>query len=263
MKIYVATHKKIDYLPNDKIYVPLHVGAALHDKLPYISDDTGDNISVKNPNFCELTGHYWVWKNSDEDIVGMVHYRRYFSTEKGYWYKLFTGKNGFILSEQDISEALKDHDAIVSTLGHSPRSMKNMLNAYGGSHHRKDLEETVRIILEKYPEYRETVEKDLLNNVEFYPANMIICRKEVFDSYCKWLFDVLLELEKRVDISDYTPYQKRIFGFISERIFKVWLDQNNIRLAERHIINTEDPNMIGFAVKEIKRYFSIRKGDKL
>lgn len=263
MRVFVATHKKIDFLPSDKVYTPLHVGAALHDKLPYLSDDTGDNISQKNPNFCELTGHYWIWKNCKDDIVGLVHYRRYFSNEKGYWYKLFTGKNKYLLTEDEIKEALKDHDAIVSTLGHSPRSMKNMLNAYGGSHHRKDLEETVKIILEKYPEYKETVDKVLLNNVEFYPANMIICRKEIFDSYCSWLFDILFELEKRVDISDYTPYQKRIFGFIAERIFKVWLNHNNIKLAERHIINLEDPNMFGCAKKEIIRFVNIKKGNLL
>lgn len=40
-------------------------------------DNEGDNISGKNPDYCELTAQYWAWKNIDCDYYGFFHYRRY------------------------------------------------------------------------------------------------------------------------------------------------------------------------------------------
>ena len=80
MKIYVLTHKKFDYEKND-LYEPLLNGSALlNEDFGYTRDDTGDNISNLNPYYAELTGEYWAWKNSNVDIIGFCHYRRYFVT---------------------------------------------------------------------------------------------------------------------------------------------------------------------------------------
>ena len=78
LKIFIATHKKFD-VPMSKYHVPLHVGREGKEDLGYLGDNTGDNISLKNPNYCELTGLYWIWKNvKDVDYIGLCHYRRYF-----------------------------------------------------------------------------------------------------------------------------------------------------------------------------------------
>ena len=80
-KIFVMTHKKFDE-PQNPIYIPLQVGKAETEDLGYLGDDTGDSISHKNKYYGELTGLYWLWKNySDVDIIGICHYRRYFSGE--------------------------------------------------------------------------------------------------------------------------------------------------------------------------------------
>ena len=76
IKIIVATHKKY-WMPEDSMYLPVHVGAAGKAGIGYQRDDTGKNISDKNPNFCELTGLYWAWKNLKADYVGLAHYRRH------------------------------------------------------------------------------------------------------------------------------------------------------------------------------------------
>ena len=55
--------------------------------------------------------------------------------------------------------------------------------------------------------------------------NMLIAKEVIFDEYTSWLIDVLSEVEKRVDITDYTPYEKRIFGFISELLLDVWVQK--------------------------------------
>ena len=49
-------------MPSDDIYLPVHVGKKGKTDLGYQGDDTGDNISDKNTNYCELTGLYWAWK---------------------------------------------------------------------------------------------------------------------------------------------------------------------------------------------------------
>jgi hypothetical protein len=54
-------------------------------------------------------------------------------------------------------------------------------------------------------------------------CNMFIMNWDNFDAYCTWLFDILEEAEKRIDITNYSPYQQRIYGFLAERLFNVWL----------------------------------------
>ena len=57
IKIIVATHKKYQ-MPNDDIYLPIHVGAEGKESIGYQADNVGENISNKNSYFCELTGLY-------------------------------------------------------------------------------------------------------------------------------------------------------------------------------------------------------------
>ena len=79
VKILVAIHKA-DKVYGDKVYMPIQVGKSLSEfNLGFQGDNTGDNISEMNSMFCELTAHYWAWKNlKDVDYIGLCHYRRYF-----------------------------------------------------------------------------------------------------------------------------------------------------------------------------------------
>ena len=77
--IIIATHKPY-WIPEDPMYLPVQMGHAIHPGIGYIGDDTGENISERNGNFCELTGLYWAAKNLDSDYIGIVHYRRYFAS---------------------------------------------------------------------------------------------------------------------------------------------------------------------------------------
>ena len=48
----------------------------------WMRDNTGDNISNKNPYYGEYTFYYWYWKNllkykKDTEWVGFCHYREY------------------------------------------------------------------------------------------------------------------------------------------------------------------------------------------
>ena len=68
IKILVCCHKPCD-LPQDDIFLPIQVGAAISNvDLGIQRDDqlnghSCDNISAKNQSYCELTAVYWAWKN--------------------------------------------------------------------------------------------------------------------------------------------------------------------------------------------------------
>lgn len=68
---------------------------------------------------------------------------------------------------------------------------------------------------------------------------MFITNKINYDSYCKWLFSILFELEKHIDLTGYNEYQKRIYGFLSERLLNVWIKHNKLKLCEVGVLSTE------------------------
>ena len=107
----------------------------------------------------------------------------------------------------------------------------NIRNHYEEYHYAKDLNLLQDIIERKCPEYLDAFNTAMKKNYLF-PYNMMIAKKEIFDSYANWLLNLLLELEKCENIEDYDAYQSRVYGFLSERLMNVWLIHNNIRFKE-------------------------------
>ena len=69
--------------------------------------------------------------------------------------------------------------------------------------------------------------------------NMMFCKAELFDSYCEWLFSILFDLEKCVDMTNFTDYQKRLYGFLSERLLNIWVKKERLKVKHLSVINTE------------------------
>ena len=228
ISVIVAAHKQYQ-MPEDGIYIPVHVGAAGKDSIGYTRDDSGENISEKNPNFCELTGIYWAWKNLDADYIGLAHYRRHF------------GKNKKVLDGDTAKALLSKADVVVP----SKRKyyIENLYSHYANTMYPEPLDKTFDIVREKYPDYMPEMEK-LRTRTSAHMFNMFIMKKEHFDNYCAWLFDILFELEKRVDSADYDSFHARFFGRVSELLLDVWLNTNNISYVEYPFIYMEKVNII-------------------
>lgn len=243
IKVIVATHKPY-WMPSDELYVPVRVGAEGKEDLGFTPDNTGDNISFKNANYCELTGLYWAWKNLDCEYLGLAHYRRHFTVLRG------TSDRRDILTLEQARGLFQNADALL------PKKrnywIESNYSQYAHAHHAIDLDETRRIIEEKYPDYLEIYDSSMKKTTG-HRFNMFIMKKELADAYCAWLFDILFELEKRLDISDYSANDKRVFGFVSERLLDVWLEQNHIKCKDIPYIFLEKENWITKGVNFILR----------
>lgn len=69
---------------------------------------------------------------------------------------------------------------------------------------------------------------------------MFIINRKLFNEYCEWLFSILFEVEKLTNIENYDDYNKRIFGFLAERFFNVWVKEKHLKAAMYSVINIED-----------------------
>jgi hypothetical protein len=254
IKILVATHKNYK-MPADGVYAPIHVGRAGKKDLGYLGDNTGDNISAKNPSFCELTGLYWAWKNLDCDYIGLCHYRRHFSLKSGR--SLFAKeKIDYVLKREEISALLDEYDVVLPTKRNY--YIETIHSHYKHAHNIRDLELTRSIIETLYPAYIPSYER-VMSGRKLYLFNMFIMKKLQFDAYAQWLFDILFQLEKEIDISSYDDYQKRVLGFISERLFNVWIENQNLKSCHIPVINLERVNWINKIYKFVLRKISVPK----
>ena len=253
VKIIVATHKKY-WMPKDPLYIPLRVGAEGKDEnFGFTPDNTGENISFKNPNYCELTGLYWAWKNLKCEYLGLSHYRRHFTIMNG------TGDRRDVLNLDQARGLFSGVDVLLPTKRNY--WIETNYQQYVHAHHAEDLNETRKIIKEKHPEYIEAYDRSMKKTTG-HRFNMFIMKKELADQYCEWLFDILFELEKRLDISEYSKNDQRVFGFVSERLLDVWLDTNGIKYKDIPYIFLEKENWITKGVNFILRKIN-RKQDQI
>ena len=244
IRIIVAAHKPY-WMPSDPMYLPVQVGAAGKESIGFQRDDEGENISGKNESFCELTGLYWAWKNLDADYIGLSHYRRHFANGKR------TGnKKKKVITRGELEKELEGADILLPT----PRNYRIETNftQYTHAHHYTDLAATREILSEKAPACIRTWDGSMKRTTG-HRFNMFVMKKEKLDEYCTWLFDILFELEKRLDISGYSDYDRRVFGFVSERLLDVWIETNGYAYRNIPYVYMENQNWISKGGKFIQR----------
>lgn len=249
VKVIIATHKKYK-MPNDAMYIPLHVGREGKDEIGYVGDNTGEHISEKNSKFCELTGLYWAWKNLECDYLGLVHYRRHFSL-KSLLQQKKRGVFNSVLSTEEAQNILKEYPIIVPKKRYYV--IETLYSHYEHTHYAEHLDVTRDIIKELYPEYLKEYDK-VMNQKSGHMFNMFIMRKDLSDQYCQWLFSILFELEKRLGDKEYSYFQGRFYGRVSELIFNVWLMHQDIPYKEVPYMHMEKINWFkkGFAFLKAK-----------
>ena len=175
IKIYTCHHKPSAFL-DSALVQPIHVGKANNlNEIGCPGDDGGDNISFKNPFYCELTAHYWVWKNSQPaDYVGFMHYRRHFNFSED---QSFPEDNWGVVNHEVIDEEYHEkfglNDATITQClagvdivlpkkwDVSAAGSKNNYQHYKVSNylHIEDYDAALEILGEIYPEYKPAADK--------------------------------------------------------------------------------------------------------
>ena len=308
LKVLVSYHKPSTLIKNDT-FVPIHLGRALKDKESkdgqidlydynwlldnMIRDNTGDNISLKNREYCELTGIYWAWKNYDKignpDYIGFMSYRRFLifneyeydkysqnCHEKAYR-EIFVNNideeilNTYGVNYQYINDYIDKYDVILPLK--SELKLVNTNNAREDYEKNipgvnvKDYDAMVDVILRLYPEYKKYIFEQM-NTSRRYFYQLFIIKKDLFFDYCNFLFSVLKEMESIVDVSSYSINGKRTLGYLGEALFDCYMrkisDADNIKYKElgvlRHINmknNIKYRKFILFGFENTFRYFAI------
>lgn len=258
-KILVATHKEKSLMQNE-IFLPIQVNAQKSGYIidsDYILDNTLNHISEKNYTFNELTALYWAWKNmADLDISGLMHYRRYLDLH--YKKKLFKKEpihiidavksdNSKFVQLSDVKKTNKVIQKILQNYDMAvPRPafcsidgvISSIAQDYKHNHIAQDWDICMEIVIEKFPEYKNSIAEYLEKGSKFYIGNMFIAKRQIMNEYCNWLFTILFETEKRITFSE-DPYQKRVIGFLSERLFTLYILHKKFKLKELPILFVE------------------------
>ena len=201
--IYIMKHREYNN-PIPEGYVELKIG----DMFEHYDMD---NINVLNLFLNEVTGLYHIWKNTDDDIVGLCHYRRMFVN------------NGDFLTIPDAKKILKDYDMIIT---HDVVFDKSIHKQLRSEFENPDIyDKYYKMFCDVVPHFKEFMDKDRFNNRE-----MFVCKRELMEKYCNWMFPIVMPILKEFLEKDVgRVVNKRMVSHLIERLFAFWVEENNLK----------------------------------
>ncbi|MFB9224738.1 DUF4422 domain-containing protein [Paracoccus cavernae] len=227
-RVYLAYHKESPRIASATLQ-PIHVGrvAAETPLAGMPGDATGENISHLNPEYCELTAHFWAWKNNrDASTIGLMHYRRLLdlspvpqdTRHPERFVMDFDAAN--YMAEADRSLASDSLGAVVAP--RPIRMRRSVETQYAHCHDAGDLALLRDLIAEMRPDFRPDFERSLGGN-RLIIGNIFIMRRDIFDHYSALLFPLLAAVHRRRQPEGRSAYQRRYIGFLAERIFSAYV----------------------------------------
>ena len=249
INIFVASHKPT-LNRGDQNFKLLQVGASLHPDV-HVEDaikdnENKDNISSKNNIYCELTGLYYIWKSIENvDYVGLCHYRRYFAKKD----IVTKHPEKYILSSEQMANDLQDYDIILPVKCRKNGTNKGFFTNPVDVQQFCTYRNIIPAIKDLYPDYVDSYYEEFFRNEMSY-GNMMVCSKTLCNDYCKFLFDILFNSEKRW-LNSGIDVAPREMGYISEYLLNTWVRKNKLKVKYYPVIFIADVNKLGFKVHNI------------
>lgn len=259
LKIYISYHDDFEIIRNE-IYTPIHVGRKTSNKkLDMIGDDSGDNISLLNNIFCELTSQYWAWKNdTTSEYIGFCHYRRFFYLNKNYdiaalddsqflhfdsFSDEFFEESKLLQTDILIKELASDVLVLprkINTIDWGSRNIIDQVGTIPQLNYRfysktKLFEDLLEAYKTAYPDFVSLIDEVMYQQDYGYFYNIFIMKKSLFDDYCNWLFPILLKFNEKVDYTEYSVAEKRSLAFFAERLLNIYI---------KYLVNSKKINQI-------------------
>ena len=239
VRVYVASHVNVP-MPSLPYCTPLQTGSAQKDPWDgFLRDDQGDNISHKNRFFGELTGLYWVWKNTTDEKVGWCHYRRFFSPilfkpdlYKGVAVNLPIAQR---ILDVDRNGDIFDFELLMADLIVPARIPSNATFHYCHTHRPVDWAMMLHGIEVMYPDEAEDSKKFFGSENPLHWWCMFITTRKMLNEYCEWLFPLLFYLETVITPAE-DDFHCRVFAFLTEHLFNWWTASRNIQTINRPIL---------------------------
>ena len=207
IELYAVTSHLDNAVPEEieqEGFIPIQVGAALTDKRKHcIGDDSGKTISVRNRDYSECTALYWLWENtSGQRYIGLNHYRRRLS-----------------LNDDSINYIISENLDLVTAI---PHFSYEILSEY----FQRFITKQDWNLMKKYCIEYDAEYEPCINIYEkshfFFPCNIAVFKRDVFDSYCKFAFYVTEKIYSYYNDKKWIR-NDRYMGYIFENLENLFI----------------------------------------
>ena len=235
-------------------YIPVGLGKQNYDS-EWLRDDTGNNISSKNPFYGEYTFYYWIWKNflddcADNQWLGFCGYRYHWSqksTISSEKLNKIVNKGNFqdyilkkIPPEWEDYEAILGEEMIINNwkfskiIKHAPK--KFLMNPKLLLKKNQNIKLHFDVfhgegIIDKAISYLDKNEKsdfEIFVNQKnsFNRENLFFCKsKKLMNGYFTSVFAWLEKCESEFGFRLEGYSLKRLYAFLAERYLSYWFQK--------------------------------------
>ena len=184
--------------------------ASASEKIAEYVDNIGENISEKNHQYCEMTATYWVWKNTSHDWCGIEHYRRH-----------------LLVTPEMLDD---DIDAILPLPYICYPNEATQFLRFVNEDVLELLIETLKVL---HPNEFQSYYNIIYGKYQ-YTYNLVCAKREVFNDYCKWFFEITEYMEQH---AEKVPEIKetRALSYVAEVLTNIYFMSKQDELVIRHV----------------------------